>query len=125
MIATDSISIYPKVILRGIHLRLTEAMRTSLREKAEKLFRHGPQILLVRIDVVREHTRIGRRFAARGRIEIAGPDLTASTVHEDAYLAINLLIDKLDRMLRKRSTAQRRDRYKDDVRHHSWLRELV
>lgn len=97
----------------------------SLREKAAKLFRHEPQILLVRIDVVREHTRIGRRFMAKGHIEIAGPDLTASTTHDDGYLAINLLIDKLDRMLRKRSTAHRRSRYKDDVRHHALLYELV
>lgn len=125
MNATDSISISPKVILRGIHLRLTDAMKMSLGEKAEKLFRHEPQILLVRIDVVQEHTRIGRRFVAKGHIEIAGPDLTASTIHEDGYLAINLLIDTLDRMLRKRSTAQRRSRYKDDVRHHSLLHDLV
>ena len=125
MIATDSVSLSPKVILRGIHLRLTDAMKASLSEKAEKLLRHEPRILLVRIDVVREHTRIGRRFTARGHIEIAGPDLTASTFHEDGYLAINLLIDKLDRMLRKRATAHRRSRYKDDVRHHSLVGELV
>lgn len=107
------------LILRGIHLWLTEAMKVAVESKAERLFRHEPRILRVRIDVERDlrgHTRV---FTAKGRIEIAGPDLTASVTTDDAYSSINLLIDKLDRMLRKRMTNVIRRRTTDDIRTHS------
>lgn len=105
-----------KLLLRGIHLGLTDAMKAALETKAERLFRHEPRILRVRIDV--ESGRRGRTrvFTAKGRIEIAGPDLTAAVTTPDAYSSINLLIDKLDRMLRKRMTAVIRRRTADDIR---------
>jgi|GEM_PF-480348 ribosomal subunit interface protein len=93
-----------KLIVRGIHLWLTDAMKAAVESKAERLFRHEARILRLRIDVesgTRGHTRV---FTAKGRIEIAGPDLTAAVTTEDAYNSIHLLIDKLDRLLRKRTT---------------------
>lgn len=108
-----------KLILRGIHLSLTEAMKTALATKAEKLFRHEPRMVRLRIDVERDMSGRTRAFIAKGRIEIAGPDMTASVRMEDAYAAINLLIDKLDRMLRKRNTSLRRLRAADDIRAHA------
>lgn len=97
---TDS----PKLILSGIHLWLTDAMKTALRTKAERLFRHEPRILRLRIDVERDlHGRL-RVFTAKGRVEIAGPDLSAAVTAENAYVAINRLIGRLDRMLRKRTS---------------------
>jgi putative sigma-54 modulation protein len=107
-----------RLILRGIHLWLTEAMKAALETKAERLFRHEPRILRLRIDVDRDFRGRIRFFAAKGRIEIAGPDLTASVTNEDAYTSINLLIDKLDRMLRKRTTAVIRRRGSGDIREH-------
>lgn len=105
-----------KLILRGIHLWLTDAMKAALESKAERLFRHEPRILRVRIDVDRDFRGRTRVFTAKGRIEIAGPDLTASVTTDDAYTSINLLIDKLDRMLRKRATSALRRRANDDIR---------
>ncbi len=107
-----------KLILRGVHLSLTEAMRAVLEAKTRRLFRHEPRILRVRVDVERDFHRGRRRFVAKGRIEIAGPDLTAAVAHEDAYAAINLLIAKLDRMLRKRTSNLLRHRAADDIRAH-------
>ncbi len=105
-----------KLLLRGIHLGLTAAMRTALETKAERLFRHEPRILRVRIDVEPDWNGRTRVFTAKGRVEIAGPDLTASVTTPDAYSSINLLIDKLDRRLRKRTTAVIRRRTSDDIR---------
>ena len=110
---------HAKLILRGIHLGLTDAMRTGLETKAERLFRHEPDILRMRIDVEPEWRGRTRAFTAKGRIEIAGPDMTASVTTEDAYSSINLLIDKLDRMLRKRTTHVLRRRTADDIRTHA------
>ncbi len=105
-----------KLILRGIHLDLTDAMKAAVESKAERLFRHEARIVRLRVDVdcgYRNHTRI---FTAKGRVEIAGPDLTATVTSEDAYNAINLLIDKLDRLLRKRATSAMRRRSVGDIR---------
>ena len=107
------------LILRGIHLWLTEAMKVAVESKAERLFRHEPRILRLRIDVERDLRGRTRVFTAKGRIEIAGPDLTASVTTDDAYSSINLLIDKLDRMLRKRMTSVIRRRTTDDIRAYS------
>lgn len=107
-----------KFILRGIHLSLTDATKADLESKAKRLVRHEPRLLRVRIDVERElrgHTRI---FIAKGRVEVAGPDLAASVTADNAYAAINLLIDKLDRMLRKRASNAMRRRSSDDIRSH-------
>ena len=109
----------PKLILRGIHVELTPAMKAALESKAERLFRHEPRILRLRIDVDRSFRGVTRMFTAKGHIEIAGPDLRASVTLEDAYVAMNLLIDKLDRMLRRRMTAALRRRTADDIRAHA------
>jgi putative sigma-54 modulation protein len=118
LIAPTSFAIGTKLIVRGIHLELTEAMKISINTKAERLFRHEPRILRIRIDVDRDHRGSVRLFTAKGHIEIAGPDLQASVKSEDAYKAVDLLIDKLDRMLRRRVTALQSGRATDDIRNH-------
>jgi putative sigma-54 modulation protein len=112
---TDS----PKLIISGIHLWITDAMKATLRTKAERLFRHEPRILRLRIDV--EHDLHGRLrvFTAKGRVEIAGPDLSAAVTAADAYVAINRLIARLDRMLRTRTSALLRRRSTGDIRAHA------
>jgi putative sigma-54 modulation protein len=109
----------PRLILRGVHLWLTAAMIQAITEKAERLFRHEPRILRIRIDVGCDRSRSGRWFTARGRLEMAGPDLTASVTCDDGYTSINLLIGKLDRMLRRRTTMYVRRRTTGDIRTHA------
>ncbi len=102
-----------KLLLRGIHVSLTQAMQAAIEEKAERLLRHEPRIVRVRIDVEKDHRGSAQLFIAKGHIEIGGPDLVASVATEDAYKSVNLLIDKLDRLLRKRSTAHQSRRHHD------------
>src|SRR5687767_14248989 len=80
------------LILRGIHLELTDAMKAALETKAERLFRHEPDILRVRIDVEPDFHHRQRVFTAKGRIEIAGPDMSAAVTTGEAYKSANLLI---------------------------------
>lgn len=94
-----------RLILRGVHLWLTDSMKTSIRQKAKRLFRHEPRIIRIRISVACDRQRSSRKFTANGRIEMRGPDLSAAVTTENAYRSVSLLIDKLDRMLRKRTTA--------------------
>lgn len=109
----------PFLILKGVHLWLTTAMKHAITQKAERLFRHEPRILRIRIDVACDRSRSGRWFTAKGRLEMAGPDLTASVTCDDGYTSINLLIGKLDRMLRRRTTTFIRRRTTGDIRAHA------
>lgn len=100
----DSTHLATRIIVRGIHLDLTDALRSAATDKAERLLRHEDRIIRVRIDLDHDKTRsAGLQFVARGYIEISGPDMFASAECDDAYQALDMLVDKLDRMLRKRS----------------------
>jgi len=116
MIATPLPSVGPNLILRGVHLNLNDATKASMETKVERLFRHEPRILRIRIDVERASGGGTWLFTAKGHIEISGPDLKASVTTEDAHKSVNLLIDKLDRMIRKRTAALNRGRHGDDIR---------
>jgi len=102
-----------KILLRGIHLTLTDALRDTLRNKAERLLRHEPRIDRIRIDLEHDTTRGRAVFVAKGHIEIGGPDMLATVASEDAYKAIDLLIDKLDRHLLRRGELFKARRHRD------------
>jgi putative sigma-54 modulation protein len=96
----------PQIIVRGVHLDLTDALKAAAAEKAARLFRHQERIIRVRLDLEHDKTRLVRQaFIAKGHIEIRGPDLIASVASDDLYKSLDKLMDKLDRMLRKRATA--------------------
>jgi len=102
-----------KVILRGIHLDLTDAMKAVFNEKAARLLRHEPRIDRIRIELELDKTKTSQaHFIAKGHIEIGGPDIVASVDSDDAYKSVDLLADKLDGLLRKRHSELK------DKRHH-------
>lgn len=101
-----------KVILRGIHLDLTDAMKAIYNEKAARLLRHEPRIDRIRLDVELDKTKTAKdHFIAHGRIEISGPDIVASADSDDAYKSVDLLTDKLDGLLRKRHSELKEKRH--------------
>lgn len=109
-----------KFIIRGIHLDLTDALRRVAMEKAARLFRHNEHIVRVRLDLELDKTRGAKdQFIAKGRIEISGPDLLASVHSEDAYKSLDLLVDKLDGLLRERHGLRK------DKRNHPHAAELA
>jgi len=108
-----------KFLIRGIHLDLTEALRQSVLHKAERLLRHNDYIVRIRIDLELDQTKdITSKFIAKGHIEIGGPDLIASVASDDCYKSIDLLVDKLDRLL------ERRHGMRKDKRNHPHAAEL-
>lgn len=108
-----------KFIIRGVHLDLTDALRRITMEKAARLLRHNDHILRIRIDLELDKTRGSKdQFLAKGRIEISGPDLIASVHSEDAYKSVDLLVDKLDGLLRERHGLRK------DKRNHPHAAEL-
>jgi putative sigma-54 modulation protein len=100
-----------KLIVRGIHLELTDALRLAATEKAARLLRHNSQIVRIRIDLELDRSKaVGEQFIAKGHIEIGGPDLIASATTEDAYKSLDQLMDKLDGLLRRRHGQRKDDR---------------
>ena len=92
-----------EVIVSGIHLDLTPSLKTYVREKAERLFRHEERIIRLRVELECDRSPAsGVQFTAKGRIEIHGPDLNASVRADECHKAVAMLIDKLDRMLQRR-----------------------
>ena len=97
------------LIISGVHLELTDALKAKVREKAEKLFTHEGHIIRIRVELeynTHQHTK-QNEFIAKGHIEIDGPPMVASVASNDLYESIDQLTLKLDRMLRRRSRLKR------------------
>jgi putative sigma-54 modulation protein len=91
------------LVITGVHLDLTDAMKAIVREKVEKLFRHNSRIVRAHVELVygrsRDHSR---EFAAQIRLELPGPDIVVREESNDLYKSIDFLVDKVDRQLRRR-----------------------
>ena len=85
------------LIISGIHLDLTDAMKETVYQKMERLFKHETRILR---SGCKNHLD---EFIAKGHIILSGPEMIVRVASEDLYKSIDLLVDKLDRKLRRRS----------------------
>lgn len=93
-----------EMIVSGIHFELTPSLKTFVREKADRLFRHEERILRLRVELEYDPKEdMGTRFKAKGHITIQGPDMNAVVESDECHKAVALLVDKLDRMLRRRA----------------------
>jgi putative sigma-54 modulation protein len=110
---TPSENLENKIIMQGIHIELTEAMKNAIREKLEVLLRHDARIIRINVRLHKDQT-MGheRHFTATAQVEVGGPDIVASADGKDAYAAIDELADVLDRQLERRH-----DRRKDKRNH--------
>lgn len=101
-----------RLLVRGIHLDLTDALRAAVQEKTTRLFRHQDHIIRLRVDLELDKKHdTEHRCIAKGHIEISGPDIVASVASDDVYKSIDLLVDKLDGLLRKRSSHSKEKRH--------------
>ena len=97
-----------ELIVSGIHLELTPSLKTFVREKAERLFRHEERIVRIRVELECDRTAsVGAQFKAKGHIQIHGPDMNATVEADECHKAVSMLIDKLDRMLQRRHQLHR------------------
>ena len=91
------------IVVTGVHLDLTDALKETVRAKVERLLRHNPRIIRVLVELF--YTRCSdhrREFGAQIRLEIPGPGIVVREESEDLYKSIDILIDKVDRQLRRR-----------------------
>lgn len=93
-----------EVIVSGIHLDLTRSLKTYVNDKVNLLFRHAERIVRVRVELEFDGKNdVTRPFTAKGHVSIHGPDLNCSVAAKECHLAVDLLVHKLNRMLRRRA----------------------
>jgi putative sigma-54 modulation protein len=108
------------VIISGLNMDLTDAIRNVVHAKVEKLFEHDDSIVRMRVELeVDPHKRTHQKeFIAKGQLEVRGNDHVAHSETDDLYKSIDEMVNKLTRMIRRRSRLQkvkRKDTHEIDI----------
>lgn len=83
--------------LTGHHVEITQALRDFVHDKLERIERHFDTV--TRVHVILSVEKL--RHKAEATIHVAGNDIFADAVDGDMYAAIDALIDKIDRQIKK------------------------
>lgn len=86
-----------QIRVTGRHLDITAAIDAYIHEKMQRLERHFDFVLDV--NVILSIEKLAQK--AEATVHIHGHHLHAEAHHEDMYAALDALIDKLDRQVRK------------------------
>ncbi|QIK36941.1 ribosome-associated translation inhibitor RaiA [Caldichromatium japonicum] len=81
--------------LTGHHIEVTDALKSYVDNKFERLARHFDHV--INAHVILSVEKIEQK--AEARLHVNGSTLFADAVHEDLYAAIDGLVDKLDRQI--------------------------
>ena len=83
--------------LTGHHVEITDSLRDYVTGKLERLERHFDAVTNVHVILSVEKTR----QKAEATVHVTGNDIFANSEDESMYAAIDALIDKLDRQIKK------------------------
>ena len=83
--------------LTGHHVDISDALRSYVESKLERLERHFDHVTNVHVILSVEKLR----QKAEATLHLSGADAFAECVEEDMYAAIDGLVDKLDRQVKK------------------------
>jgi putative sigma-54 modulation protein len=87
-----------QVNVSGHHIEVTDALKTYVETKLDRLERHFDQI--TNINVILSVEKL--RQKAESTIRVSGGEIYADAVEDDLYAAIDSMTDKLDRQLIKK-----------------------
>lgn len=92
-----------RILVQCIHVELTPAMYRVIVDKFATLIRHDPNIIRINVRLHKDQKLGGDyHYSATAQIEVSGPDMVAHTEGQDAYAALDQLVDKLDHLLERR-----------------------
>jgi len=94
-----------QINLTGHHIEVTDSLRDYVNEKMAKLERHFDKVSNIHVILEVE----GGRHKAEATVHMSGHDVFANCTEEDMYAAIDGLVDKLDRQVKK---------YKEKITNH-------
>ncbi|HBA66991.1 ribosome-associated translation inhibitor RaiA [Methylotuvimicrobium buryatense] len=86
-----------QISVSGHHIEVTESLKTFVESKFEKLERHFDHVTDVHVVLTVE--KLNQK--AEATVQISGAKLFAEDTQEDMYVAIDKLVDKLDRQIIK------------------------
>jgi putative sigma-54 modulation protein len=86
-----------QINLTGHHVDITDSMRDYVNNKMERLERHFDNVTDVHVILSVEKLR----HKAEATMHLSGNNLFADATEEDMYAAIDGLVDKLDRQVKK------------------------
>jgi putative sigma-54 modulation protein len=86
-----------QINLTGHHVDVTPPLRDYVNNKLERLERHFDHVTNIHVVLSVEKLR----HKAEATLHVSGGNLFADAVQEDMYAAIDSLIDKLDRQVKK------------------------
>ncbi len=100
------------VILSGVHIEVTEAIRNYTLEKMQPLEKLIPQDdtsakLTIEFSKVTNHHVNGQVFQAEAMLHMRGKDRALKTTQDDLYKAIDLLKDMLVREMSQHKDKER------------------
>lgn len=86
-----------QLTLTGHHVDITDSLRNYVETKFEKIERHFDHVVDVQVILTVEKLR----QKAEATVHLSGSNIYADDTQEDMYAAIDGLIDKLDRQVKK------------------------
>jgi len=86
-----------QINLTGHHIEVTDSLREFVNEKMSRLERHFDKVSNTHVILTVE----GDRHKAEATVHMSGNDIFADHTDADMYAAIDKLIDKLDRQVKK------------------------
>jgi putative sigma-54 modulation protein len=86
-----------QISITGHHLEVTDSLKTYVESKFQKLERHFDHVTDVHVILGVE--KLNQK--AEATVQISGAKLFAEDHQEDMYAAIDNLVDKLDRQVKK------------------------
>ncbi len=94
-----------QIELTGHHIELTDSLRDYVNEKMARLERHFDKVSNIHVILAVESVR----QKAEATVHMSGHDIFANCTENDMYAAIDGLVDKLDRQVKK---------YKEKITNH-------
>ena len=97
------------LIISGLHLDLSPALKNIVNEKMEKIFKHEEKIIRARLELAHDSKSSSHEneYTAKGHLELKGSTITISSSSYNIYKSLDDLIEKLDRGLRRRARLKR------------------
>lgn len=86
-----------QISITGHHIDVTQALKAYIENKFERLERHFDNMTNIHVILTVEK----ERQKAEATIHVSGGNLFADAQQDDMYAAIDSLVDKLDRQLKK------------------------
>ena len=83
--------------LTGHHVDITDSLRNYVEEKMERLERHFDKVTNTHVILSVESLR----HKAEATVNLSGNNIFAESTEENMYAAIDNLVDKLDRQVKK------------------------